>query len=364
MDARKWRDGGIGTYIRNLVACCLAKPEGHRFVVFLLPEDLGKAARPSAPAEEIRVTAGKYSIAEHWQMARAARRAQIDLFHAPHYTLPLSLRCPSVVTIHDLIHVRFARFHPPGAGLYARAIAGAAARKARLILVDSTHVRAEVVEILGAPESRVRVIPLGVSRTIARRPAGDVDAFVRARGLPRDYVLYVGSRKRHKNLQLLIEALGRMRSENRPPLVLSGPPWGGGEPLSRAAAEAGVMDRISFAGEMERDEDLALLYTGAALYAQPSLEEGFGLPPLEAMACGTPVLSSSSGALSETLGDAAALMAPNDADAWADAIGSLLSDGARRAEMIRRGLARARQFTWERTAAMTIEAYREAAGRD
>ena len=363
VDARKWRDGGIGTYIRNLVACFLAKPEGHRFVVFLLPEDMGSSVRPGVPAEEVRVTAGKYSIAEHWQMARSAQCAGIELFHAPHYTLPLLLRCPSIVTVHDLIHVRFAHLSPPGAGLYARAVAGAAVRKARLVLVDSTHVRSEVIELLGAPEANVRVIPLGVSSSIARRPSEAVDAFLRARSLPGGYLLYVGARKEHKNLRLLIEAMGRIPAASRPPLVLSGTPWSGADPLAMAARSAGVREGIHFSGEMRGDEDLALLYSGAALYAQPSLEEGFGLPPLEAMACGTPVLSSSAGALPETLGDAALLLAPLDADAWAHAVVSLLTDGARRAEMSRRGVEWARQFTWERTAALTLSVYEEAVGR-
>ena len=363
LDARKWRDGGIGTYIRNLLAASLAMRRDHRFVVFLLPEDLGAAAHPGVPVEEVRVTAGKYTLSEHWLMARAARLARLDIYHAPHYTLPLPLRCPAVVTIHDLIHVRFARFHPPGAGVYARAIAGAAARKARLVLVDSNHVRDDVMEILGAPEERVRVIPLGVSSAMTRRPPDQVEAFLSARALPRGYLLYVGARKRHKNLTLLIEAFGRMPADSRPPLVLSGGAWAESDPLARAARDAGVLRSIHFAGELRGDEGLAHLYSGAALYVQPSLEEGFGLPPLEAMACGTPVLSSSAGALPETLGDAASLLPPEDPGTWAETMAALLRDGARRADLSRRGLARAREFTWERTAAMTLDAYVEAAGR-
>ncbi len=361
VDARKWRDGGIGTYIRNLLAVFLDRPQPHRFIVFLLREDIGSLARPGSPAEEVRVRAGKYSISEHWLLARAARRAGVDLYHSPHYTLPLPIHCPAVVTVHDLIHVRFSRFFPAGAGIYTRTIAGAAVRKARIVLVDSAHVRQDVMEILGVPEARIRVIPLGVSNQFAPRPADETDRFLRGRSLPSAYFLYVGARKKHKNLVLLIDALARMPQSERLPLVLSGPAWSLGHHLAQRAVRAGVSTCIHFTGPLHSDEDLALLYSGAALYLQPSLDEGFGLPPLEAMACGTPVLSSSAGALPETLGDAAVLLPPSEPEVWAEAMQGLLTDSLRRGNLIRRGIERARGFTWERTAESTMRAYLEAA---
>ena len=362
VDARKLRDGGIGTYIRNLLGVFFGRPDGHRFVVFLLQEDLGSMARPGAPAEEVRVRAGKYSVSEHWLLARAARRAQVDLYHSPHYTLPLPIHCPAVVTVHDLIHVRFARFFPAGAGIYARTIAGAAVRKARLVLVDSSHVRDDVQEILGVPPERVRVVPLGISKGFTRRSAGLVEQFLRERKLPSAYLLYVGARKKHKNLALVIDAMGRLPRSERLPLVLSGPAWRLSHPLAQRAQRAGISSCIHFTGPLHDDEDLALLYSGAALYLQPSLDEGFGLPPLEAMACGTPVLSSSAGALRETLGDAAVLLPPSEPEVWAESMTELLNNSVRREDLIRKGLVRARAFTWERTAELTLGAYAEALG--
>ncbi len=361
LDARKLRDGGIGTYIRNLLVVFFGRPNGHRFVLFLLQEDLGSVAHAGSPAEEVRVQAGKYSVTEHWLLARAARRAEVDLYHSPHYTLPLPLQCPAVVTVHDLIHVRFARFFPAGAGIYARTIAGAAVRKARIVLVDSRHVRDDVQEILGVSTDRVRVVPLGISKEFTRRPSHETERFLSERSLPSAYFLYVGARKKHKNLALLIDALERMPRSERLPLVLSGPPWRLAHPLAQRAQRAGVAACFHFSGPLRNDADLALLYSGAALYVQPSLDEGFGLPPLEAMACGTPVLSSSAGALKETLGDAAALLPPSEPEIWAETMLELLQNSTRREEMIRRGMARARTFTWERTAEMTMDAYVEAA---
>ena len=360
VDARKLRDGGIGTYIRNLLGVFFGRPEGHQFVVFVLEEDLGALTQPGSPSEEVKVRAGKYSVTEHWLLARAARRAQVDLYHSPHYTLPLPIQCPAIVTVHDLIHVRFARFFPAGAGIYARTIAGAAVRKARLVLVDSAHVRDDVQEILGVSGDRVRVVPLGISKEFTRRSAEDSERFLHERSLPSAYFLYVGARKKHKNLSLLIDALERLPRSDRLPLVLSGPPWNLAHPLAKRAQRAGVATCIHFSGPLHGDEDLALLYSGAALYVQPSLDEGFGLPPLEAMACGTPVLSSSAGALRETLADAAVLLPPSEPEVWAEAMTELLQNSMRREELIRRGLAHARTYTWERTAELTMSAYAEA----
>ena len=363
VDARKLRDGGIGTYIRNLLSHFIRRPEGHEYVVFLQKEDLGTVASPGSRAEEVKVRAGKYSVSEHWLLACAARRAHVDLYHSPHYTLPLPLHCPAVVTVHDLIHVRYARFFPAGAGIYARTIAGAAVRKARIVLVDSSHVRDDVQEILGVSPDRVRVVPLGISREFTRRGSDEAEIFLKRRSLPSAYFLYVGARKRHKNLSLLIDALERLPRSDRLPLVLSGPAWRLGHPLAQQARRAGVSTCIHFTGPLRDDEELALLYSGAALYVQPSLDEGFGLPPLEAMACGVPVLASSAGALPETLGDAAVLLPPSEPEAWAEAMTELLQNSLRREELIRRGLKRARAYTWDRTAELTMGAYAEALAR-
>ena len=360
VDARKLRDGGIGTYIRNVLSAALERPRGHQFVVFLDPSDLGTGPWRKNAAEEVSVKAGKYSLLEHWVLARAARRSSLTLYHAPHYTLPLTWSGPAVVTIHDLIHVRYARFYPPGAGLYARLLAGAAARRARLVITDSTATRADVVELLRIPEERVRVIALGVASGITRRPAEEVTAFTRVRALPADYLLYVGARKRHKNLEVLIRALAALPVSERAPLVLSGPPWKAHHPLARQARACGVESLIHFAGALRDERELSCLYAGASVYLQPSLIEGFGLPPLEAMACGVPVIASRASALRETLGEAALMVAPQDAEAWAGAIARLRADSAGRAELARRGRERARGFTWERTAERTLDAYDEA----
>lgn len=360
LDARKLRDGGIGTYIRQLLWSFSTHAGVHEWTALLDPRDLGTVAWPGPRVREVAVRAGKYGLGEHVVVPRAARAAGVDLLHEPHYTLPLGWTGPAVVTIHDLLHLRYPRFFAPGVPLYARLVAGSAVRRARLVIADSAFAKAEIVELLGTDPARIRVVPLGVPPGLARRPPEEVAAFRRERALPAGYALYVGVRKPHKNLPLLLEALARLAPAERPPLVLSGRPWEPREPLARRTAQLGLAGAVHFAGDLRDERELACLYSGAALYVQPALSEGFGLPPLEAMACGTPVLSSTGGALPETVGDAALLLAPRDPGAWAAAIRALLADTARRETLVRAGLARAREFDVARTAAATLAVYEEA----
>jgi len=359
IDARKMFDGGIGTYIRGVLGALAGAHPRDAWTALVDPSDAGRVRWPGVVREE-PVRAGKYGLAEHFAVPAAARRAGAELFHAPHYTLPLGWAGPSVVTIHDLIHIRFPRFHPPGAALYARFVAGFAARKADVVIADSEATRRDVIELVGAPRDKVRVVPLGVGHGIQRVDAMEGARFRHERKLPAGFVLYVGARKRHKNLELLLRAWAAMRANERPPLVLSGRAWAAGHPLAALAVALGVEGCVHFADELRDDHELSCLYMCASLLVQPSLAEGFGLPPLEAMACGTPVLASDAGSLPEVLGDAAELLPPRDPEAWAAAVPRLLSDASRRAEMVERGLERAAQFTWERTAAATYAIYEEA----
>jgi glycosyltransferase involved in cell wall biosynthesis len=360
LDARKLFDGGIGTYIRGLLSALARDPRGDTFTALVDPRDAGRVAWPGPVAERPAV-AGKYGLAEQWVVPRAARAAGADLLHAPHYTLPVFWRGPSVVTIHDLIHLRFPRFHPPGAALYARAMAGSAAARARVVLVDSEFTRRDVIERLGAKPAKVRVVHLAVPEGLAAPPPEAVEAFRAGRGLPKGYVLYVGARKGHKNLALLLRAWAAMPEAARPPLVLSGEAWSPDDAHARLAAQLGVARHVHFAGPAAGDAALAALYAGAALYAHPALCEGFGLPPLEAMACGTPVLSSDAGSLAEVLGDGAELLPPEGPEAWAAAVTRLLGDSGARAALVRRGHAQVARYSWARTAELTREAYRDAA---
>jgi glycosyltransferase involved in cell wall biosynthesis len=359
IDARKLHDGGIGTYIRGLLDAFSRDPRGDEFVAILDPVHVGQKRWPG-PVVERSARAAKYGLDEHWVVPAAARETGAEVLHAPHYTLPLGWRGPSVVTIHDLIHLRFPQFHRPGASIYARLVAGSAVSRADVVLVDSESTADDVEERLKPRAGKVRVVPLAVPEGFAAPPAGTLAAFRAAHRLPAGYVLYVGARKKHKNLDLLLRAWSAMNDPERPPLVLSGAPWPAGDPHAKLVAELGLAKWIHFAGHLEDDAALAALYAGAALYAHPALWEGFGLPPLEAMACGTPVISSDAGSLREVLGEAARLLPPTDPEAWAAEILGLLGNTAGLSHLRTLGHAQVARYSWSRTAELTREAYREA----
>jgi glycosyltransferase involved in cell wall biosynthesis len=330
IDARKIADFGIGTYIRNLLRELVAL--GDEYVAFA-PAD---AVLP-AGVEHVVVDAPHYSVRELVAVGRAADRARLDLFHAPHYVVPLT-RVPLVVTVHDLIHLR----HPNPLGrLYARTMISRAVRKARRVLTVSETVRREIEATFGA--RNVVVAANGCDHIAIGRPGfspATQNAGLKP-GLPASYFLFVGNDKPHKNVDALVDAAQRIGTE----LVLVG------------ASFARFRGRATLAGFVS-DDDLAALYRGAIALVMPSREEGFGLPALEAMRCGTAVITSNAPALMEVTGDAALHVAAN-ADALADAMSRLARDASLRASLIARGSVRASEFTWRRCATITRRAYFE-----
>lgn len=317
IDARKIADFGIGTYIRNLLGALVEL--GDEYVAFA-PAD---ASLPSG-VEHVVVDAPHYSIRELIAVGRAADGARLDLFHAPHYVVPFT-KVPLVVTVHDLIHLR----HPnPLARLYARRMIGRAVRKARRVLTVSETVKREIEETFETKE--VIVAPNGVDHLTANGQQSTAN-----------YFLYVGNDKPHKNAGLVVDAAQRIGV----PLVMAGAPF---ERFRGRARLAGFVS----------DAELAALYRGAIALVMPSREEGFGLPALEAMRCGTAVITSTAPALVEVTGDAALHVAPT-VDALAEAMSRMTNDAAFRASMIARGEARASLFTWKRCARIVRDAYFE-----
>lgn len=354
MDARKLLDGGIGTYIRELLAAYATAPGDDTFSALLDPRD---ADHVPERIRVVPVSAGKYGFAEHFVVPSAARGAGAHLLHEPHYTLPYGWSGPCVVTVHDLIHLKMARFYPWYVPVYARAVIAHAVSRARVVLADSNCTRDDLREHFGVPDDRVVVTPLGVSATYRPASAEECAAFRAARGLPQGYVLYVGARKGHKNLSVLLRAWAAMPEGDRPPLVLSGEAWAAGDPLALEAEALGVSRWVRFSGGKHDGETGRLLYASAALYVQPSLYEGFGLPPIEAMACGTPVLSSDGGSLREVTDGGAEVIPPHDAAQWAERVPAILGDGELRAAMSERGLKHAARYRWAETARLTRAAY-------
>jgi glycosyltransferase involved in cell wall biosynthesis len=360
-DARKLADFGIGTYIQGLLGefTRLGMPE--ELVVYRSPDAEVPAVLEAAAGIHWRLEAARpYSLAELWRLAAQARRDRVQLFHAPHYVCPPWLSCPAIVTIHDLIHLRFpGRRGGPLAPLYARVMLRLAVRRAARVIAVSDSTRRDLEDWLGARRERIRVIPNGVTALFRPAAAGaDIEAGLAKLGVAPPYWLFVGNPLPHKNVGRLLEAFAGLPAAAGP-LVLAGVRPAGQPALDRAIQTRGLRGRVILLAPVP-ESALALLYQGATALVIPSLWEGFGLPALEAMACGTPVVASNRGGLPEVVGDAGVLVDPTNVDALRAALYNLAVDLPLRAALRAAGLARARAFSWRHAAEATVGVYREA----
>lgn len=295
----------------------------------------------------LRARPATRSWAEQWRLPAAVRRSAFDLWHAPYLVFPYAVPLPVVATVFDLIGTR------PGTGTNRRAVGLAvrlALRRARLVVTASEATAAEIGRAFPAFAGKLRVVPGAAARRFRPPPADVIRAVTSRLGLPPRYLLYVGTDRPHKNLAGLVSGFGRYRRTADGDVVLA---------MAGPTADRRPPAAVRFLGRVS-DDDLAALYAGARLFVSASTEEGFGLPVLEAMACGTGVVCSDAPALAELTGDAAVRFPATDTQAMAVAIAEGL---ARRDELARRGLARAAGYSPARTAALTVELYEEALGR-
>jgi len=283
-----------------------------------------------------------------------------DLFHAPGYVAPRKLPCPAVLTIYDLVALRHPELARRTNALHYRWRLPRSAKAAARIIVPLECVARQVVDHLGVERERVRVVPLGVEAGL-QPPSQEARGRARTRyHLDHPFILFVGNVEPKKNLPTLLRAFAALKRDGLPhELVIAGKRGWKCRAVFRLPRELGIEASVRFLGYVE-ESDLAGLYGASELFVFPSLVEGFGLPPLEAMACGVPVITSDAEALLETTGDAAEHVPALDAEALAEAMRRVLGDPALRERMRAAGAARAAQFTWERTAEATRAVYREA----
>jgi glycosyltransferase involved in cell wall biosynthesis len=297
----------------------------------------------------------------------ASRRLRADVAHVPYWAPPLAASVPTVVTIHDLIPLLLPEYR---AGWLVRLYTGLVSRSARnacLVLTDSEAGRRDILHHLRLPAGRVRTVPLAASDGYSPEPAPDDAATCGRLGLPGCYVLYLGGFDRRKNVATTLaayrQALTRLGS--RCPLVIAGrlPEHDSAfapDPR-RLARELGIDDAlVRFPGFVD-EEDAPAVYRGASAFIFPSRYEGFGLPPLEAMACGTPVVGSNTSSMPEIVGEAGMLFDPDDTAGMASALVRLVSDRPLRAEFSKRAVTQAARFSWCRTAELTLAAYQDTA---
>ena len=364
IDGRKLRDYGIGTYVRNLLRQLARQDAGNEYVVFCRAVDCDAIEELGQRFRAVVETAGPYTIREQFALPMALRREGAELFHAPHYVLPPLTPCRSVVTIHDCIHLRFPQYLPSKLGYaYARGQMWSAAHQAARVITVSEASKRDILRYFRVPESRIEVIYNAIDDRFREEPPADEVARVRERyRLTDPFVLYTGNIKPHKNLERLIEAFHLMRHDNpdlsNVQLLIIGDEISKYATLRRAVHRHKLHKHVRFFGFVP-DQTLAALYRLADVFVFPSLYEGFGLPPLEAMASGTPVIASNVSSLPEVVGDAAFMIDPYEPASIAEAMRRVLTDATLRADLRMRGLARAGEFSWERSIARVREIYDE-----
>lgn len=290
---------------------------------------------------------------------RECRRLAVDVAHVPYFAPPLRPTVPTVVTIHDVIPLILPEYRgSPLVRMYMRLVS-AAAHQAQMVLTDSEASKRDIVRALGIDSERVRVVYLAAGKRY--RPVEDKAILenVRVRyGLPDVYILYLGGFDPRKNVNILLRSYSQLA--DAPPLVIAGrlPERGSAMALDPRplAKDLGIDGQVRFIGWVS-EEDKPALYTAAWCFVFPSLYEGFGLPPLEAMACGTPVIASDSSSLPEVIGDGGLLVNSTSAAQLAEALGALCANPQLRAELAVRALARAAQFSWAKTATETLAVY-------
>jgi len=363
IDVRKYHDFGIGTYIRNLVHHLALIDRETEYVLLCRPEDREQLVMPNENFRAVVEPAPLYSVSEQIRIPITLRREHVDLFHAPHYVLPPLIHCRSVVTIHDCIHLMFPQYLPGRlAYLYARLQLWTAAHRSDRILTVSETSKLDILRRFRVPADKVTVIYNAIDDRLAIPPAAEDFERVRARYQLKDpFALYVGNIKPHKNLERLIDAFNELRKETAfqsLKLVIIGDEISKYQGLRRAVHRHKLHKHVRFFGFVPL-ETLGVLYRLAGVFVFPSLYEGFGLPPLEAMYVGTPVVTSNVSSLPEVVGDAAILVDPYSATSIADGMRQALMDEDLRGWLRERGMARSREYSWERSARQTREAYGE-----
>jgi glycosyltransferase involved in cell wall biosynthesis len=358
---------GIGRFVRNLVDSLLAVHGEDSFV--LLHAALRGDERPTVPAAA-HVSSRSLPLTERWMTILWQRlnlpvpvewfSGPIDLFHAPDFVLPPVRRVRTVLTVHDLAFLLYPECADARLRDYLMAAVPRSVRSASFVVADSENTRNDVICLLGAVPERTAVVPGGVEPRF--RPATEeaIAALRQTLGLAGPFILTLGMMEPRKNWQGLIQAYSQARARYRLPhqLVLAGPRGWLWESIIEERERSPFRNDVVLVGFIP-DEDLPALYSAADVFAFPSFYEGFGLPPLEAMACGTPVVVSNAASLPEVVGDAALKVSPEDVDALADALAQLVLDEALRTRLRALALERAATYTWTRAAEQILDVYRQ-----
>jgi glycosyltransferase involved in cell wall biosynthesis len=364
---------GIGRYIEHLIQGLDAVDGRNDYVLFAgsirkrLPVPAYSSLRVSCkqmtmPTSVLHLLSGFGK----WRLPTFDRIASgMDVIHWPNYLLIESDRSRAVVSIHDLTILLYPQYHPWTRVKRFQSGLAHSAKKADAIIVPSHSTKTDVVRLLDAPEHKIHVVNYSAAPSFVPANLNQQEIVLRKYGLsPGRYVAFLGNLEPRKNLDRLLESFARLVNEGRRdcPLVLIGAEGWKSRGLIQSVERLSLQRYVTMTGYVS-EQDLPALLSGAVAFVYPSLYEGFGLPPLEAMACGTPVITSNVSSLPEVVGDAAILVDPYDTEALSSAMLKLISDTDLRHVLREKGLARAKLFSWDETARQTLRVYEQVCGR-
>lgn len=360
IDARKAHDFGIGTYIRNLVQSLARVDTRNEYVLFVGPDSADTFKDLPDHFRTVLEPAPVYSARELIALSWRLWRQKVDLYHSTHYVLPAWVPCKAVVTIHDIIHLLYPEFLPSRlAFLYAQRMIRRGLTRGDAIVAVSKSTKMDLMEYFDVTGEKIEVVYQGVTDAFRQRVSAERLRETQQRlGLGSDYVLFIGNPKPHKNLDNVVRAFARALTlaDFDADLVCIGNRETGDFKIRQRAEQLGISARVRLLGHVA-DELLPAVYQGATLFLFPTLYEGFGLPVVEAMASGVPVITSNNSALKEIAENYAHLVDPLDVDEIAGAIAQCMNDPAHRAALASLGSRRAEDFRWDRTAAQTLQIY-------
>ncbi len=366
IDIREMEKGkmtGIGRYLKNLLDYIAQEDQKNEYILFA-----NQKTEYTTTVKNIKIRVIKGWFAPFWdqvQLPRALKKDKINLFLSPYYKKPFFTPCKSIITIHDLNPL----FLPPISmkgwfknRLYFRTLLKLSSRKVDRIITVSQYSKKDIVEYFRVPEEKIEVICHCVDERY--RPISSNSEEVTSKyGIDRKFIFYFGNFNPHKNVKALIEAYYRLpqKTKDKYQLVLGGRRDRYCMSLEKMVKHLKIEERVVFTGFIS-EEDLPAIYSAAELFVFPSLREGFGLPPLEAMACGTPVITSNTTSLPEVVGEAGILVNPYNVDEIKAAIIEVLTNSTLRNDLIQKGLERSRRFTSEKTTKQILEVFAEVQG--
>jgi glycosyltransferase involved in cell wall biosynthesis len=355
---------GAGNYIIQLIRALASLKVNDEFVIFAQKRGHAQISLPENDSVEWIIledrNPGSRLIWEQTLFPQLVKKSGVNLLHSLHYTRPMKLPCASVVTFHDMTFFLYPELHTLAKRLFFPLAIRASARRADALIADSESTRQDAIQVLGISPEKIKTTQLGVDP--AFRPINDTAAkgkIAEKYDLPEKFILYVGLIEPRKNLPILISAFKRLiDSGENYKLVLVGRYGWMYKDLLRQINNLDLEGKVHFTGYVSQ-EDLPLVYNLSSLFVYPTIYEGFGLPALEAMACGVPVITTDVSSLPEIVGEAGILIPVNDVEALYGSMIEVLRNEDLRRKMINKGMQRAAKFTWEQTAKLTFQVYQQ-----